>query len=143
MKEELHSWNYYDFTNAIYIITIYIIKETLSLWLKIIIFSKGNCLYMFSYYSNLTKNSLTGYKIILGFVNIYLILENRAFLRTWPIFTNLKQILESLNICAAVMNCIFCGHTDRPKFVPPCTIPALSNLPSVMFGQERQTAAKR
>lgn len=45
-------------------------------------FSKGNSPDPFSYYSNLTKNSPAYEIILLGFVSICLILENRAFIRT-------------------------------------------------------------
>lgn len=61
----------------------------------------------------------------------------------FTIYIHLKQTLKSLNICAAVINCIYCGHTDRPKIVPPHGMPALSNLQSKMFGQERQTVAEK
>lgn len=56
---------------------------------------------------------------------------------------HLKQILKSLNICAAIINYIYCGHTDRPKIEPSCAMPALNNLRSKMFGQKRQTVAER
>lgn len=40
--------------------------------IKNIIFSKGNCPYMFSYYSNLAKKLLTGYKTFLSYLKIEL-----------------------------------------------------------------------
>lgn len=61
----------------------------------------------------------------------------------FTIYIHLKQILNSLNICASIINYIYRGHTDRPKIEPFCAMPALNNLQSKMFGQERQTVAER
>lgn len=38
--------------------------------------------------------------------------------------------------------CIYCGHTDRPKFVPPCTIPALSSLQADIWAGETNSSRK-